>query len=281
MNGGPLFSPPPEGDPPPGRQCQDDSLNSPSPPLPTSENYLPPPIARPWGVWATLGWMVLTFVAMVVCGVVSIPIYLAILSILGKPHSLTHIEQNGDFLSLALTVQFLICVPLVLVIMMIRRNYPVRRYLALQRVSAGKALGWAIGGAALAFSFDGLLSLTKVVPTPEWMVKVYSSAHFLPGLLFAIIVLAPIVEELVFRGLVFSGIQARLGNFWAVIFATVPWTLLHIQQYEWYFLLPVFGLGLLLGLARWRTGSIYVPLAIHFLNNILASVQMIYTFSGP
>jgi hypothetical protein len=48
------------------------------------------------------------------------------------------------------------------------------------------------------------------------------------------------------------------------------------MQYEWYFFGEVFTLGLLFGYLRYRTGSIWLTIVLHGLNNLGAVVQTIW-----
>ena len=53
-------------------------------------------------------------------------------------------------------------------------------------------------------------------------------------------------------------------------------TLLHAGQYPGILLGMLFAFSLLLGLARERSGSLYVPVALHALNNLIAWVLVVY-----
>ena len=46
-------------------------------------------------------------------------------------------------------------------------------------------------------------------------------------------------------------------------------TLMHVQ-YSWAILLLVLALGVVLGYARTRTGSLAVPIGLHLANNVLS-----------
>ena len=85
---------------------------------------------------------------------------------------------------------------------------------------------------------------------------------------------APIFEETFFRGFKFRGIRhSRLGPPGAVLATALAWTLMH-AQYDVFALLQVFASGLLLGLARLKSQSLYVPLAMHSAANPIATVEV-------
>lgn len=77
--------------------------------------------------------------------------------------------------------------------------------------------------------------------------------------------LAPIFEELVFRGFIFPLLARSLGP-WASIFLTaLAFALLHGSQFHWAWQsILIIGLaGITFGLARYKTGSTTAATAIH------------------
>jgi len=85
-----------------------------------------------------------------------------------------------------------------------------------------------------------------------------------------IVILAPISEELIFRGLFYRYLsRTRFGVMLTIVLLAAGWTVLHNTY------LPnpagvVFVAGLMLGAARWRTKSLYVPIAMHLIFNAYA-----------
>ncbi len=87
-----------------------------------------------------------------------------------------------------------------------------------------------------------------------------------------IVVLAPLLEELVFRGLLFQVLLPRVGPVPTVVGTALVFALAH-GQYRGLDLAQVLVDGLLLGLARLRTGSTRVTFWMHVLGNALAAWQ--------
>src|SRR5262245_6962419 len=88
------------------------------------------------------------------------------------------------------------------------------------------------------------------------------------GWLLAVIV-APLEEEIVFRGFLLSALaQTRLGFWGAAVISTALWTGLH--EYSVLGLAKIFGTGLVLSWILWRTGSLRVTIFCHAVNNGLA-----------
>jgi membrane protease YdiL (CAAX protease family) len=106
------------------------------------------------------------------------------------------------------------------------------------------------------------------------MLAAYQSAGFAPLLWLALVVAAPLAEEVFFRGFLFQGVRhTRLGASGAVLFTSFAWALVHVQ-YDSYEISTVFVLGLILGVARLRTNSLYTTIAMHALVNLLATLEV-------
>jgi hypothetical protein len=99
------------------------------------------------------------------------------------------------------------------------------------------------------------------------------AAGLLPLLLFSFVFLAPLQEELLFRGFFFRGFATSLGM-WPTIFITGGvWALTH-AQYQWFFVGEIFALGLVLGWLRGRSGSTILTITLHAMVNGLALLEV-------
>ncbi|MDR0867109.1 MAG: CPBP family intramembrane metalloprotease [Planctomycetota bacterium] len=92
----------------------------------------------------------------------------------------------------------------------------------------------------------------------------------------AVVLFAPLNEELLFRGILFSWLprRAAAARVWAtLIFSAAVWTWCH-PQYDWYFSAQIFTLGLWLGYVRHRSQSLVPCLALHVVNNFFAIAML-------
>lgn len=87
---------------------------------------------------------------------------------------------------------------------------------------------------------------------------------------------AAVLEELYFRGLLYGRLDARLGAASAVVGSAGIFGLVHFEPNAFP---ALFGLGLVLGLLRWRTASVWPGMAVHAANNALAIVGVLMTSS--
>jgi len=79
--------------------------------------------------------------------------------------------------------------------------------------------------------------------------------------------LAPLVEESVFRGLLYGWLAGRWGGAVAWIVSSLAFAAAHMELAHIILVLP---LGLWFGWLRWRTGSLWPSLVAHVMNNALA-----------
>ncbi len=95
-----------------------------------------------------------------------------------------------------------------------------------------------------------------------------------PYTLFVIAILPAIGEELVFRGALQNLLIRKFGSNRGIVLTALLFTLIHRQFYN---ILPMFLLALLLGYVYYLTGSLLTTIAMHLLNNAL-SLFLVYYF---
>jgi len=242
-----------------------------------NEAAWPDSAKRPWGALATVGFTVLILaVVVVVQTVLAIP-YLVIKVVAAPTTDIeaaaTALEKDGLFLGLSEVVAAPAVVGVTILFAWLRKGPPLREYLALRPVGRQTILRWLLITVVLAGLLDVTAYIAGYPPVPDWMLDVYRSAVFLPLLLFALVAVAPVLEELVFRGFLFEGLRhSRLGNAGAIVLASLVWAGIHFQ-YEWFYIGQIFASGILLGAARWSTGSLIPPVLAHALMNATATLQ--------
>lgn len=95
-------------------------------------------------------------------------------------------------------------------------------------------------------------------------------------LAIALVVAAPVTEELVFRGFLFRGLAAsRVGVGGAILISSALWAVMHIQ-YSPFFIVHIFVMGLVFGWLRWRSGSTTLTLILHAAVNLVSLLQIAF-----
>jgi membrane protease YdiL (CAAX protease family) len=146
------------------------------------------------------------------------------------------------------------------------------------------APGLYVAGAALLIGLTGILELLlyttfeiDIFADTAWLRDGLNSPLALGTALIAV-VLAPLWEELTFRGFLLSALaQTPLGFWGGAVVANVLWTALH-GMYSWAGLASVFTAGLILSWLVWRTGSIKPAIVAHAAGN-LAALSFTYAFA--
>ena len=235
------------------------------------------PCPRPWGLWTTLGWsllgllleLIVTLVLILIAGVLA---GLTGSAAMSSAEFLMDLTMSGLFLSVSSVVMLPVGFAYLILITYLRGWRPVE-YLALKRSTARQTVFWLAVTVAYMVTSDTVTILLGRDIVPPFMVDVCKTAVFLPLLVLAVVLVAPLFEEVVFRGFMYRGIAAsRLGPAGAILIATILWSLLHVQ-YDSYGMAHVLVGGVLLGLARYSTGSVVPPILMHMLNNAGGTAQ--------
>jgi membrane protease YdiL (CAAX protease family) len=83
-------------------------------------------------------------------------------------------------------------------------------------------------------------------------------------------IVAPVAEELIFRGFLYRGLAAsRLGIIGAIVLTSLLWSGSHFDR-TWLGSAEIAVAGLALGWLRWRSESTIPGIAVHSLHNIVS-----------
>jgi hypothetical protein len=190
--------------------------------------------------------------------------------------------SNGFVVSMTIIIAAPIGTALTAVAALLKRGLPLREYFAIKGVPLRSVAVWIMATTAFVLLYDRLQSRLFDLPdVPRFMLDVYTTAGSLPLMYVSFVLFAPLFEEALFRGFLFKGIEdGAVGSVGAIVITSALWTVIHFQ-YDLYVLSNVFFLGLLIGAARLKTGSIGVPYAMHAANNLMALAATGLHVEGP
>lgn len=114
------------------------------------------------------------------------------------------------------------------------------------------------------FSFFTMLDLEEVGPSPLVYVLFFIN----------ICILAPIYEEMLFRGILLRRFTLRWSPQKSIIISSIIFGIIHLNPINVVF---AFALGCVLGYAYLKTKNIMIPMLLHSFNNFLAYIQFVYT----
>jgi uncharacterized protein len=117
--------------------------------------------------------------------------------------------------------------------------------------------------------------LTDLVPLSDTLKKIIidTSHHPIP-FFFMIVIAAPILEELLFRGVILDGLLKNYQSWKAIGFSAFLFALVHGNLAQG---IGAFVIGLLIGWIYWKTQSIIPGIIVHFLNNLIAFIGVVST----
>lgn len=94
----------------------------------------------------------------------------------------------------------------------------------------------------------------------------------------SVVVVAPVAEEVFFRGFAFRGISARRGFWPAAIIVSAVFAVIHIEPTN---MAPIFVLSLLLCWLQWKTSSVVPPILCHMVYNGVQIVGWLTSRDNP
>ena len=201
--------------------------------------------------------------------------YIAALPLQGILISITgHGGEKSDSWPISLTVLSVLClwIPFAVALVVVSRRWGQGRFGTDFKVR----LGW-IDMAGLPI---GIASQLLLVPLIYWPLQriwpdafssdeieqrareLWDKAHggWIVVLVLVVALGAPIIEELVYRGLILQALQSRLNDWLALIISAAWFALIHLQPVE----LPgLFAFALVLGICFQRTGRLGMSVMAH------------------
>lgn len=180
----------------------------------------------------------------------------------------------NDATTVSIGISLGACSAVLFLVLLIRfRKVDVKQHLALQPFLFKDLLSWLLVLIGFSVIFT-LIAWLVSHETPDFMTKIWQSREHTLLLLFAILIAAPIFEECLFRGFLFSGVQnSHLGTGAAIVISSAFWAMIH-TQYGSFELITIFILGVILAVSRIASGSLYVPIILHASNNLFAVLEM-------
>jgi sodium transport system permease protein len=178
------------------------------------------------------------------------------------------LQARALFPGLAASLVFLLLVPAIVFLKIL--GLPIRRAVRL-RVPQWHALaGAALLAPALALIGQGAYEVvSRVLPVPQEFLKFFSdlAAKEQHGALATYLVLAvspAICEEFVFRGVVLGLLSRVWSPARAIVVSAALFAVFHLSVYR---VLPVFLVGLAVGIVAWRARSLIPAMLLHGLYN--------------
>jgi membrane protease YdiL (CAAX protease family) len=159
------------------------------------------------------------------------------------------------------------------------RGQALREVLGLRSFPIGRTLPWIVGLIVLIIMvnllYATLITTLHLHLTTNDQVVLQESAYA-PLSVYAIlagsVLIAPLCEEIFFRGFLLPGLLHDLSPTRALLVSSLLFAIAHADFGSF---VPLFAIGLCLGFLRLRTGSTWASLSLHMLNNLLSSIFIV------
>ena len=234
--------------------------------------------SSPWGFWASVGFTVAVVVSQFIAQTFFAGFYLVLFGDGADAAELFQaaggLSSDGLFLGMAMLATAPVAIGLTGLFAWLKRGPRLLDYFAIRSAPPLLVLRWLVYTLVLMFLLAVASYTFGFEQSLDWMVSLYRETSYVAVLVVALVVAAPLVEEILFRGFFYEGLtQSRVGPAGAIVLSSLAWSCLHIQ-YNLFFIGQVFLLGILFGLARHQTGSLIVPISMHALNNGIAVAML-------
>lgn len=253
-----------------GTKCDELQKNS----SPKSSPHIKPDGANSFPAWYDyLALLAMFLVAQFVIGLVSLQC--------GLDAQIINELNSGDADSLAADIARRTAARATAIGYLVGMSLMVILTLAYRRYRGGR-------GSLVNFSLKGLeptrlLSLFMVLLATSVVIE--PLVNLLPGepdynylgrggwALLSTVVFAPLFEEVIFRGVIFGSVRSRHGVIAALLISSLCFGLAHGVPSQ---IVATFIIGLILGYAYLRSGSLITSMTLHALNNALAMLLIMF-----
>jgi membrane protease YdiL (CAAX protease family) len=184
--------------------------------------------------------------------------------------AVSNLDEDSPWLTSATNVVIQLCVVAGAIAIAGMTASPRLWHFGLRRAPLGRSIGMALAALGVFYAFSVMYGVIFRPENPQTLVEDVGANESAPLLVtgaLMVIVIAPICEEVFFRGFLFRILRVRMSFWLAAVIDGVVFGLVHGSLV----IVPVLAvLGVVLCWVYERTGSLVPAIAIHAFNNTLA-----------
>jgi membrane protease YdiL (CAAX protease family) len=226
--------------------------------------------------WVSFGWVLLYFALQIVMGIIAIAIVAAQKG-MTDPAEMSKLGTNLPLIALP-TMWSLVAASLLTLAMLgfylSRKGRASAIYLdRWSQMELVRTLGMSVGLVMIGVGFNYLYA-TYIFPDIEMQESTRKLFEAIPKttvnmvMLFSVVaILAPVLEELLFRGLLQTSLSHHIPNWAAIALSAGIFAAFHGDPYAFPALM---ALGAVFGFIYYKTGSLRITILLHMLNNAAA-----------
>ena len=177
---------------------------------------------------------------------------------------------NGDVVAMEALWSGAVCLVMILVTVGLWKRKQMVDFLGMRLPRFKHFAIWLGVFLLLMLAIEGLAAVFPALDT-DFMQQVIGSTTNMTLLAIAVGLVGPLFEEFLLRGLLYGSLRHIVDEHASVALSAGVFALMHLQ-YSIPIMLLILPMGVVLGYARSRSGSIWVPVLLHMTNNALSVV---------
>lgn len=117
--------------------------------------------------------------------------------------------------------------------------------------------------------------IINLIPMPDFAKEMFKELSGQKGIFpfLMIVIAAPVLEELIFRGIILDGLLKRYSLFISILASSLLFGVVHLNPWQF---VSAMVIGFLAGWVYYKTKNLALPMLIHFANNGFAFGSMFF-----
>ncbi|MGV3465335.1 MAG: CPBP family intramembrane glutamic endopeptidase [Heyndrickxia sp.] len=217
------------------------------------------------------GYILITYIVMQLSGIIGVPLVLMI------GIKAFHISSNKmQVLASPYWIVISFIIALIIVLLILKRAEYNQREERTTQLPLGRSLGWAIGGIFLAFFAQYIAAIIEqllgVKAGSENTQRIIQLIESFPLVVIVSSIVGPILEEIVFRKIIFGTLNKRFSFFFSAVISSIVFGLAHLEPVH---LILYSAMGFTFAFLYYKTKRIIVSIIAHVMMNTIVVIGQI------
>ncbi|WP_108672166.1 CPBP family intramembrane glutamic endopeptidase [Peribacillus acanthi] len=216
-------------------------------------------------------WFILiAYIAMQLSSIVGVPIMMGVGFGLGWRGEELQIKSGGYWIVISFVITLLI-------VLLFLRNERKQELVREHQSSVSTSVLWAIGGVFMAFFAQIIAaSIEKAIgiePGSENTLRIMELIQSIPAVMIVSSIIGPILEEIVFRKIIFGALYKKMNFFFAALLSSVIFGFAHFEPIH---IILYSAMGFTFAFLYVKTNRILVPIIAHMTMNTIVVILQSY-----
>lgn len=215
-----------------------------------------------------IGFAAVSMLLMLIFNLLLSVAYVVVAPMAGWKLTVLQLEKNPIYLLALQLVWYGLLLAYIYYLVVVRYRLPFLEGLSWRKITAHSTLRYLLGGIVLAMV---IMLMPHFLPEKKTfpLINMFSSPAAAYAIALFAVLIAPFMEELLFRGLLFAFFEKHGGLTFAVVSTAVLFAGLHVPEYwgAWQSLLMILLVGILFSMVRGATRSTTPSYLLHMAYN--------------